>query len=222
MAQEKQQGGVSVNIPGGLNTDSSLVNQPEGTTRFVFTGVNETKEGDYGFIANEESNQECYDISSHALLGPGYVPMGKVYIGGENSAIFLANANGDSAIIIVDKDCNVIVSFSDKNQVEKMGFKITQQIDATFRLRRGCERVVYWVDPKPRMFIFDKEEEYKDPITGDWDISKFGLFKTYKKIPVVLDLEVVDAGGVLAPGSYNFSFQYLDEDFNPTEFVTST
>ena len=222
MAQEKQQGGVSVNIPGGLNTDSSLVNQPEGTTRFVFTGVNETKEGDYGFIANEESNQECYDISSHALLGPGYVPMGKVYIGGENSAIFLANANGDSAIIIVDKDCNVIVSFSDKNQVEKMGFKITQQIDATFRLRRGCERVVYWVDPKPRMFIFDKEEEYKDPITGDWDISKFGLFKTYKKIPVVLDLEVVDAGGVLPPGSYNFSFQYLDEDFNPTEFVTST
>jgi hypothetical protein len=222
MAQEKQQGGISVNIPGGLNTDSSLVNQPEGTTRFVFTGVNETKEGDYGFIANEESNQECYNLSANGILGPGYIPMGKVYIGGENSAIFLANPNGNSAIIIVDKNCNVIVSFSDKNQVEKMGFKVTQQIDATFRLRRGCERVVYWVDPKPRMFIFDKEEEFKDPITGAWDISKFGLFKTYKKIPVILDLEVIDAGGVLPPGSYNFSIQYLDEDFNPTEFVTST
>ena len=222
MAQEKQQEGISVNIPGGLNTDSSLVNQPQGTTRFVFTGVNETKEGDYGFIANEESNQECYDLTAANMLGPGYVPMGKVYIGDENNAIFLANPNGDSAIIIVDKNCKVTVSFSDKNQTEKMGFKIGQQIDATFRLRRGCERVVYWVDPKPRMFIFDKEEEFKNPVTGAWDISKFGLFKTYKKIPAVLDLEVVDGGGVLPPGSYNFSVQYLDEDFNPTEFVTST
>ena len=222
MAQEKQQGGVSVNIPGGLNTDSSLVNQPEGTTRFVFTGVNETKEGDYGFIANEESNQECYDLNANTALGPGYVPMGKVYIGNEDTAIFLANPNGDSAIIIVDKNCNVVVSFSDKDQAEKMGFSVTQQIDATFRLRRGCERIAYWVDPKPRMFIFDKEEEFQDSVTGDWDISKFGLFKTYKKIPIVLDLEVVDASGTLAPGSYNFSVQYLDEDFNPTEFVTST
>jgi hypothetical protein len=222
MAQEKQQGGISVNIPGGLNTDSSLVNQPEGTTRFVFTGVNETKEGDYGFIANEESNQECYDLAANNLLGPGYIPMGKVYIGDENNAILLANPNGDSAIIIVDKNCKTTVAFSDKNQTEKMGFKINQQIDATFRLRRGCERVIYWVDPKPRMFIFDKEEEFKDPVTGKWDISKFGLFKTYKKIPVVTDIEVVDGAGVLPPGSYNFSIQYLDEDFNPTEFVTST
>ena len=91
MAQEKQQEGISVNIPGGLNTDSSLVNQPQGTTRFVFTGVNETKEGDYGFIANEESNQECYDFTVGGLLPIGYVPMGKCYIGGENNAIFSTN-----------------------------------------------------------------------------------------------------------------------------------
>jgi len=94
MAKEKQQGGVSVNIPGGLNTDSSLVNQPEGTTRFVLTGVNETKEGDYGFIANEESNQECYDLTVDGLLPSGYIPIGKCYIGEENNAIFLAHSNG--------------------------------------------------------------------------------------------------------------------------------
>lgn len=221
MAKEKQQGGVSVNIPGGLNTDSSLVNQPEGTTRFVLTGVNETKEGDYGFIANEESNQECYDLTVDGLLPSGYIPIGKCYIGEENNAIFLAHSNGDSAIIIVDKECNSSVAVSDHDQLEKLGFKVTQQIDATFRLRRGCERVIYWVDPKPRIFIFDKEEEFQDP-SGDWDISKFNLFKTYKKIPIVDDITVVDGAGTLAPGSYNFSIQYLDEDFNPTEFVTST
>ena len=43
MAKEKEENQNSINIPGGLNTDSSLVNQPQGTTRFVMTGVNETK-----------------------------------------------------------------------------------------------------------------------------------------------------------------------------------
>ena len=231
--QEQNQSNNSVNIPGGLNTDSSLVSQPQGTTRFVMTGVNETKEGDLGFIANEESNQECYSLLS-AGLDPGYVPIGKVYIGEENSLIFLANPNGNSAGIILDKECNVTLSFTDEKQVEKFGFKITEQIDATFRLRRGCERVVYWIDPKPRMFILDKEEEFKNddpfaptnsstqPNFGDWDISKFNLFKTYKKIPNFSDIEVIDGGGVLPPGSYNFSIRYLDADFNPTEFVTST
>jgi hypothetical protein len=42
--QEQNQNQNSINVPGGLNTDSSLVNQPQGTTRFVMTGVNETKE----------------------------------------------------------------------------------------------------------------------------------------------------------------------------------
>ena len=234
MAKEKEENQNSINIPGGLNTDSSLVNQPQGTTRFVMTGVNETKEGDLGFIANEESNQECYDLTPSNILAPGYLPIGKVYIGEENNLIFLVNPNGNSAAIIVDRECNVTLSFTDENQFEKFGFKIDQQIDATFRLRRGCERSVYWIDPKPRMFILDKEEEFKvdDPLApvndpnassfGDWDITKFGLFKTYKSIPVFVDIEAIDGGGVLPPGSYNFSIRYLDADFNPTEFVSST
>lgn len=229
MAKEQEQNQNSINIPGGLNTDSSLVNQPQGTTRFVMTGVNETKEGDLGFIANEESNQECYNLHSVGL-SVGYIPIGKVYIGDENNLIFLANPNGHSAAVILDKECNVTLAFTDETQIDqtqRFGFKVTQQIDATFRLRRGCERSVYWIDPKPRMYILDKEEEFKvdDPLAtniGDWDISKFGLFKTYKKIPEVTDIEVIDGGGVLPAGSYNFSIRYLDADFNPTEFITST
>ena len=229
MAQEKQQEGISPNVPGGLNTDSALVTQPEGTTRFVFTGVNETKEGDYGFIANEESNQECYPIPVFApitippTLPTPYIPMGKVYIGDENNLLFLAHPSGNSIIAILDKECALTIAVDDKDQDEKLGFSVTQQIDATFRLRRGCERVVYWVDPKPRIFIIDKPEEFKvSNVNSDWDISKFNLFKTYKKIPEVEQIKVLDGGGRLAPGSYNFSIQYLDEDFNPTEFVTST
>ena len=230
--QEQNQNNNSVNIPGGLSVDASLVNQPAGTTRFVMTGVNETKEGDLGFIANEESNQPCYSLPTEG--GTPYIPIGKVYIGDENNLIFLVHPSGISALAILDKECNLNIIVTDKDQFEKFGFSVTQQIDATYRLRRGCERVVYWIDPKPRMFIIDKEEEFKndDPLApvndpnassfGDWEISKFGLFKTYKSIPVFNNIEVVDDGGVLPPGSYNFSIRYLDADFNPTEFISST
>ena len=212
----------NISITGGLNTDVPLGSQPPGTTRFVMTGVDETKEGDLGTLSSEESNQECYDLRDGTNLAAGYIPVGKVYIGNEDTLIFLANPNGDSAMIVVDKECNVTVAVTDENQTEKFGFKVSQQIDATFRLRRGCERTVYWIDPKPRMFILDKEEEFKDPLTGEWNISKFNLFKTYKSIPEITDIEVIDGSGVLPPGSYNFSIRYLDEDFNPTEFVMST
>jgi len=222
---EEQLGNVVV--PGGLNTDASLVNQPQGTTRFVFTGVDETKEGDLGTISTEESNEQCYDFTVGGDLAPGYIPIGKVYVGEENTVLFLANPNGNSAIVIADKECTLTIAVTDENQSEKLGFKITQQIDATFRLRRGCERTIYWVDPKPRIFTLDKEEEFKvtDPLDsnfGNWDISKFNLFKTYKSIPEFSNIEVVDGAGVLPAGSYNFSIRYLDADFNPTEFITST
>lgn len=221
--QQELGGDNNVIQPSGLNTDSSLVTQPSGTTRFVFSGVNETKEGDQGFLANEESNEECYNFSLIDPLSTSkYIPIGKVYVGEEKTVLFLANPNGNSAIVILDKNNNIEVSVSDKDQAEKLGFVVTQQIDATFRLRRGCERVIYWVDPRPRRFVLDKAEEFINSVTGDWDFSKFDLFKTYKKIPRVQDLEVVDGAGALPPGSYNISLQYLDEDFNPTEFVMST
>jgi hypothetical protein len=214
--EEKQNPNSQVTALGGLNTDTSLVNQPQGTTRFVFTGVNETNEGNLDKISVEESNEICY------VLPVGYIPLGKVYIGEENKLLFAANTSGDSLILILDRENTVISTIDDSAQTEKLGFSISQQIDATFRLRRGCERTVYWIDPKPRSVVLDKLEDFKNPLTGEWDISKFSLIKTYKKIPKVNNIEVIDGGGQLAPGSYNFSIRYLDEDFNPTEFVTST
>ena len=213
--EQRQDQNSSVNIPGGLNTDTSLVNQPQGTTRFVMTGVNETIDGDSGFIANEESNAPCYDLPT------GYIPMGKVYIGNQEHLLFLANPNGNSIIAVTDRENSLTIQVDDSQQDAKLGFSVDHQIDATFRLRRGCERVVYWVDPMPKMFILEKPENFKNA-SGEWEVEKFKLFKTYKKIPEVLDIEVIDGAGVLPPGSYNFAIQYLDEDFNPTEFVTST
>jgi hypothetical protein len=186
------------------------------------TGVDETREGDLGTISIEEANAPCYQIPVYPKtnLGTPYVPLGKLYIGENNFLLFFGHPSGNSLICELDIDCNLKIIVDDSQQTEKLGFDITQQIDATFRLRRGCERTVYWVDPKPRTMVIDKPEDYID--AGIWNISKFNLFKTYKSIPYFQSIEVTDNGGTLAPGSYNFSIRYLDEDFNPTEFVNSS
>jgi hypothetical protein len=223
MAKEEKnqdQGLNNIVITGGINTDVSLVNQPPGTLRFALNAVDETREGDLGTLTTEEATEQCYDLRASGLY-PGYIPLGKVYIGNEEQLLLLGSPDGNSAIVTLDKECNLTVIATDQEQQEKFGFSISQQIDVTFRLRRGCERTIYWVDPKPRMFILDKPEEFKNEI-GEWEISKFNLFKTYKSIPEVQNIEVIDGGGILAAGSYNFSIRYLDADFNPTEFITST
>jgi hypothetical protein len=69
--------------------------------------------------------------------------IGEVYIGGENTLIFLVSAIGDSALAIADRNCNLNVIVNDADQTDKLGFRIDHQISATFRLRRGCERVIY-------------------------------------------------------------------------------
>lgn len=208
---------------GGLHTDSSLVNQPPGTTRFVMTGVDETKEGDLHTISTEESNEVCYQLPVYPKdnTGTPYVPLGKVYVGEDNFVLLLGHHSGNSMICELDKECNLIVLVDDSEQNAKLGFRLDQQIDATFRLRRGCERTIYWVDPKPRTMVLDKLEDLKNSL-GEWDIDKFNLFKTYKQIPHFTQISVLDNGGSLASGSYNFSVRYLDEDFNPTEFITSS
>lgn len=211
-----EQGEKNIIQPGGLSTDTSLSNQPQSTTRFVLNGVNETHEGDKGYIANEESNEPCYEIPE------GFIPTGKCYIGNQEHAIFLASPTGNSIIAIVDRECNLYVHVDDTNQTTKLGFRIDKQIDATFRLRRGCERVVYFVTPKPMIYNFEKPEEFQDQITGEWVIDSFSLFKTYKSIPKFDSIQVLNDGGYNRPGKYNVAIQYLDADFNPTEFITVT
>lgn len=192
-----------------LHTDSSYVDQPENTTRFVLNGVDETKEGDRGFIANEESNKATYKIPDN------YIILEEVSVSNEETVVFSTSPDESlSEIGIVDRSDNytTLVNYP-------LGFKVTQQIRATYRLRRGCERTIYWVDPKVRYFNIDRPDQFKTG--GEFDIDKFSLFRTYNDIPVFNNIEVKEEGN-LPPGSYNFAIQYVDSSLNPTEWITSS
>jgi hypothetical protein len=205
----------------GLHLDSSPQDTPKDTYRFALNSVTETELGDFAFLGNEESNAPC------ANFPIGYIPIGKEYMGDGRTIVFLVNSDETvSEIGIYDDTCKYETHVNDSISAtkDKLGFKISKQIDATYRLRRGCERTVYWVDDfnKPRYYNFDKPQNFKNSGNGTWASSKFNLQKTYSKIPAFNKIEVLDSGGNLEPGSYNIAIQYVDESLNPTEWITTS
>src|SRR5574343_907728 len=52
---------------------------------------------------------------------------------------------------------------------DKLNFNIGKPIDAVYRLRKGCERTVYFTDDynNPRYYNFDKPQNFKNP-NGTW------------------------------------------------------
>ena len=204
----------------GLHLDNSHIDQPKGTYRFTLNSVNETELGDSGFIGNEESNEIC------GTLTEGYIPIGKCYMEDNNLVIFSVSEDGQSSEIgILNNNCEYVVQVNDTTSSleDKLNFKITNQIQAIYRLRRGCERTIYFTDNlnRPRFFNFDKAQNFKNN-DGTWKSQKFNLQKTYTKVPIFQNIEVLDSGGNLEAGSYNVAIQYIDENLNTTEWVTTS
>ena len=204
----------------GLHSDSSLINQPKGSQRFALNTVNETDNGDEFFRSNEESNEKCISLK------PDFIPIGKCYIGSNETIIFsVSKDNSISEIGILKNNCQYEVQVNDEfsSTADKLNFKIEHQIQATFRLRRGCERTIYFTDDynKPRYYNLDKPLDFKND-NGTWAGRTFNLFKEYNSIPEFKSVQVLDSGGLLQPGSYNVSIQYLDEGLNPSEWIITS
>ena len=201
----------------GIHTDSSPIDQPKNTARFVLNGVIENTEGDFGFIGNEESNILSFDLPAD------YIPIGQVGVGNNETVIFLANETNPLGVGVVNS--MIILKKEDSYELlvssTLLNFRVSNQIDAIFRLRRGCERVIYWVDGLnvPRYFNIDKPHIFKT--LGIWDENKFSLFRKYESIPTFDNVEIEENGNIFA-GSYNAAVQYIDEDLNPTEWITTS
>lgn len=201
---------------GGMNTDISPLVQEQGSYRYALNTLEMNDEGEQGFISNEESN---LDVTSFPL---GYIPIGKVYIGDGEICVFLVNPDENISEIGVfnTKNNTYVTVVNDTNSPvkNKLLFNIKYQIQATYRLRRGCEKIVYWTDNlnPPRNFNFGKINYYKQ--NGQWTSKRFSLFKKSTSIPRLINASVVESQGLLKPGSYTIMMQYLDADQNATQW----
>ena len=92
-----------------------------------------------------------------------------------------------------------------------------------YRLKNGCERVVYFTDNyNPyRVINLDRPEYYTappDPQLISCDKLKYSRDFRYPEVQVATS----DYGGNLKVGTYSFAIRYLDQDFNPTNWLRFT
>lgn len=197
----------------GLNQDKSYIDAEKDTYRFALNAINKGN-----FLENESSNEVS------VTLPDNYVPIGKIYMEGGKTILFLVNSILNvSEIGIFDEKGFYETHVNDALSTQKLNFKVTHQIQATYRIRRGCDRTVYWTDNfnKPKYYNFDKPQNFKNSV-GQWDNDKFDLQKTYSKIPNFSKIEVLASGGGVLPGSYNIAIQYVDESLNGTEWINTS
>jgi hypothetical protein len=213
----------------GLHQDNDPLSQPKGTYRFMLNGVNEAVDGQHMFLSNERRNYNCTN------LPVGFLIIGDKYIGDDTSALILANPiNGKSQIGLINKNDQ----YTTVVDTSVLGLRVSKQCEVVYRLRRGSEKVIYWVDAynKARTFNFSREynfynQQYQNYLRAGgnpntyalekWDAASFDLLKGYSSIPFFSNVEIIETGACL-PGSYNFALQYVDEDLNPTEWVTTS
>lgn len=220
MATSNQDSPNVTELSKGLNTDFSPQVQPEGTYRFALNAVDEAELGDSMFRSNEEGN-ELSENNSVTHLPDGAIPIGKCFIGNGDTVIFLVSKNeAISYIYLFNEDGTYTELVNDATSTDKLNFSVSHQVDCSYRLRRGCERTLYFTDNfnPPRYYNIDKPYNFQDA-TGKFAGNLFKLFKTYSKIPAFQDIEIIEEG-ILPAGSYNIGVQYIDSDLNSTEWMT--
>jgi len=234
-------GSFLTNFPKGINNDISPETQPEGTYRWALNAVIESEQGNLGFLSNEEGNYICGSID------PEWAIIGHVYIGEDEAIIFQAPKDtslsspryGWGRISRIKSDCTVVNVIT----AACLNFKISHQIQATYRIRKGCEISIYYTDDYNRVgyinidaledYLAEGQEQYiaDNPDTymndaydgsGDpiWDCDKMSLFPDFS-LPCI-EFVRIDEGGTLVSGVYQFAIQYLDQDLNETRWTSIT
>ena len=175
---------------GGLSTDTEPVNQPDGTTRFALNALYDAESGAQGSINNEHSNQICVDLDGKII---GTINADRV-----NLVVFTSN----NSIYLVDTSiCEATKIITNQE------FAFGDIITGTYRVIKGCERVIYWRDGinPDRQLNIDKLDDYQE-------VNDFSV--TPEFYPANVELEVQESGGALEYGTYFFVLQYTDSQGN--------
>lgn len=213
----------------GLHLDNSPLEQPKDCHRFALNAVNEATDGQHLALSNEKG------AVVSTILPDNFYVIGDRYLEDNRTAVILKQkdtARDQIGFMNKDGEYEIVVD------TRALKLSLRHQCDMIYRVRRGVERVIYWVDGlnKPRSFNFDRVYNYYttayknylksggNPNTypGEkWDVSSFDLVKTFKTMPFFTGVEVIEVGNI-PPGSYNFAIQMVDDDLNPTEWITTT
>lgn len=183
----------------GLNRDRLF--QDKNDVTFALNSIRDNHEGGRTEYQSEPGNQ----IS--ATLPAGYIIVGSIY--GQNEEVYIFSTNNTSSEIGIFKSD----TYTTLVNAECLNFNLDHPISGEYRVRNGCERVIYWVDGfnPDREYNIDDPDSYKT--SGQFDCNKFKLVPVI--LPIKTDLiSVNDSGGILPLGSYYFQPEILDANEN--------
>ena len=215
----------------GIFRDSTYQDQPQGTYHFMMNGNVYDVDGMANTLSSEKGNLVCAPLPENFQL------IGTQLLDNNDVILYLTN-NSISVIALQDCNCN----YTELVRTSCFGFKEHKPISSTFRLIKGCERILYFTDgvnPVHSVNI-DSLQNYL-PLTvlnntllptnedkiefanlnNSWDCDQFKLFSDMT-IPCIELNSINDGGGRIEVGSHQFAIRYLDEDNNPTAWLTIT
>lgn len=204
----------------GIEQDVLPKFQPSGKYRTALNSVLETEVGELLSISNEKGNLVCADD-----LPTSKILIGHVLLDNDEAFLTLYDPDGNHEVGILNtSSCTYTTlsidtcwNFSDKYPVNML-----------FRIRNGCERVVYMTDNYNEYRVVNlTDTSYWLDGTDVIDCNRIKLYKDHN-IPCISlfqgegDLGVKDSGGSIENGLYYFFVRYLDSELNPTNWIIGT
>lgn len=153
-------------------------------------------------------------------LDLGFTVIGHIDLQNNEVVLFAVNESDSiSQILTLNTKTKELLKLI---ETPDLNFNRLRPIQGVFRIRRGCERVIYFIDDlnDVRVINLDKLDNYLNS-DGTWNVESFSLNRniTY---PSVDNIEVLNTGGNLPVGAYSFVFRLLDEDLNTSNWSIPT
>jgi len=207
------QNNQNIQLPGSLITDTSYNNQPEGSHSFALNAIPETTSGDKGFISNERGNTECLNLNGYSVIGS---------INLNNNQVVLFTTNGSNSKIFLQQNCNLTLVVD----AECLNFNDLYPVTGVAKVRKGCNRVIYFRDSFNPDRSIDIDEILNNPsdnryYDGSWKCELFKLNPDFE-FPCLDYVNTNNSGGNLKLGVYQFGVALGDEDLNFSNVLTVT
>ena len=157
---------IGATFTGGINADYHPKFLQQGQYKYALNAVAESTGEDMGGLSTESGNQFSASIKS------GYTVIGSIPTN-DNKFILFSCDDTTSDIGEYNPAANTYTSLINTTC---LNFSTDSPIHGVFRIRNGCERIIYFTDRKNQLRVINLDElaTYKTS-TGDWDCSRFSL-----------------------------------------------
>lgn len=188
-----------------LNRNHSPLKQPENSTRFSLNATTDPQR--ISSVSNEPGNSLCVDFDYPQAGQP-------VILDRDRQVVFLT----DNSIWIVNttnctKELHARVPCFGWDVLDVENYPITGEM----RVVASCNEIVYLHDHiNPDRFINLTRPETQQT-EGEFDCTKFNF--NAEVVHSTITTQILEFGGNLAYGTYNFAIEYLTEN-NDSLFVT--